>query len=155
MDTPAALNWAADRNVVFKRTIALPNYDFTGGSFRMQVRDRRDGGATRADLSTVTSGSAEGVRLIYAGTATVAAHIAAARLTQAQADQLGLASGTSLLLSQLGIRINETTMQAMPLGTEVGDDKVLVHDLLLTPSGGDEDVYARGDFTVRAGVTAP
>lgn len=155
MDTPAALNWVADRNVVFKRTIALPNYDFTGGSFRMQVRDRRDGGATRASLTTVSSAAAEGVRLVYAGTATVAAHIAAGRLTQAQADQLGLSSGTSLLLSQLGIRINKSTMQAMPVGPVLGDDRTLFHDLLLTPSGGDEDVYARGTFTVRAGVTAP
>lgn len=154
MDTPASIDWAADRYVPFIRTMAFVDFDFTGATFAMQVRDRKDGGAVRADLATVTTASAEGVRLIYGGTDTVANHIAAGRLTQEQADARGYTSGQSLEMSQVGIRINETTMEAMPFAAEIGDDRTEYWDIQITPLGGTKDVYARGKFIVRAGVTA-
>lgn len=153
METPAKIDFGADRFVAFIRTLVLIGYDFTAAAFALQVRDRKDGGAVRADLGTAASAAAEGVRLIFGGTATAAAHIAAGRLTQEQADQLGAAAGDNVLLSHLGIRINESTVEAMPFGTERGDDLPLYWDLHITPSGGIKDKYAGGDFTVRAGVT--
>lgn len=153
MDSPASVDWKADRYVPFIESIVFIDEDFTGASFAMQVRDRRDGGARRADLSTVTSAAAEGVRLIYAGTDTLANHVTAERLSQEDADSLPYASTDNVLLSELGLRINETTMEAMPFATEIGDDKKLFYDIQITPSGGVKEVYARGVFTVRAGVT--
>lgn len=154
MESPARVDFGADRYVPFKRTLAFLGYDFTGATFKMQVRDRKDGGAVRADLSTVTLASAEGVRLIYGGSDTVANHITAGRL---KAVPNGYTSASTVILSQVGIRINETTMEAMPfggeIGGEIGDDLELYWDLHVTPSGGDKDLYAAGTFTLRAGVT--
>lgn len=58
----------------------------------------------------------------------------------------------------LGIRINESTMESLPMpgvGVEgdVGDDLTLYWDLHITPSGGAKQVYARGKFIVRGGAT--
>lgn len=153
METPARVDFGGDRFVAFIRTLTIIGYDFTAAAFNAQVRDRKDGGTLRADLTTQTLASAEGVRLIYGGTDTVANHITAARMSQAQADALGYTSAQNVTLSQLGIRINETTMEAMPFGTERGDDISLYWDLHITPSGGIKDKYAGGDFLVRAGVT--
>lgn len=154
METVPRVDFGADRSVPFIRTLAIVGFNLTGASFAMQVRDRKDGGTLRADLGTVASAASEGVRIVYAGTDTVTNHIAAGRLTAAQAASQGWAGGDSKTMTQLGIRINESTMEAMPFGIEVGDDKLLYWDLQITPSGGIKDVYAAGNFIVRAGVTA-
>lgn len=147
--TPGHLVLAGDRQTPFLRTLTFLRIDFTGAVFKMQVRDRKDGGAVRADLATVVT-TAEGVKLVYGGTATIAAHIAAGRLTAVPA---GFASGDNVALSTVTIRINEATMEAMPFGTEVGDDLELYHDFHVTPSGGTKEVYLEGPYIVRAGVT--
>lgn len=154
MIEPGRYNIAADRWVACIRTLTFIGYDFTGGTFLMQVRAVPDvAGTPPINLSTVTLSTAEGVRLIYGGTATVTAHIAAGRMTQAEADALGYSGATSVTLTQLGIRINETTMEGMPFPDERGDDWVGVWDMHITPSGGIKDKYIGGDFTVRAGAT--
>lgn len=153
METPARVDFGADRFVAFIQTLRFIGYDFTGATFKAQVRDRRDGGALRADLSTVVLASAEGVRLVYGGTDTVANHKTAGRLTATEATALGYVDADSIVISQVGIRINETTMEAMPYGTERGDDISLYWDIHITPSGGVKDLYAGGAFLVRAGVT--
>lgn len=160
METPARLDWGADRYVPFIRTMALVGYDLTGAAFIMQVRDRKDGGTLRADLATVASASAEGVRLVYAGSDTVAAHVTAGRLTNAIYEAVNSATGAKyaaadiVAVSQIGIRINETTMEAMPLGDPAGSNELLYWDIQITPLGSTKDVYAYGNFAVRAGVTA-
>ena len=154
MESVPRVDFGADRYVPFIRTIAIIGFDLTGASFASQIRDRRDGGTLRADLLTVGSASAEGVRLIYAGTDTVANHITAGRLTQAQADSQGWAGTDSKTMSQIGIRINESTMESLPFGDPPGENEKLYWDLQITPPGGTKDVYASGDFVVRAGVTA-
>jgi hypothetical protein len=158
MQQPARVDLAGDRYVPFIETIPVLEEDFTGATFKMQVRDRKDGGALRADLSTVGSMASEGVTLVYAGTDTVANHIAASRLDQDEADALGLAGTDNLTMSVLGVRINETTMEAMPepgviAAGEIGDDLSLVYDMHITPSGGNKDLWFGGAFLVRAGST--
>lgn len=160
MESPAMIDWRGDRYVPFVRTLSFVGHDWTGATFAMQVRDRRDGGSLRADLATVAaSPSAEGVALLYGGTDTVANHVAAGRLTSAiystRNPQTGAdyVAGDSVAVSQVRIRIDEATMEAMPFGSEVGTDRELYWDLHVTPFGGVKDLYARGSFTVRAGVT--
>lgn len=150
MQSPGRLPLAGDRWTPFTRTLQFEGVDFTAAIFAMQVRDRKDGGALRADLATVGSASAEGVRLIYGGTDTVAGHIAAGRIDDVPE---GMSTSDSLILSLVGIRINESTMEAMTPATEVGDDAVAYWDLHVTPSGGLKDLYLYGPFTIRAGAT--
>jgi hypothetical protein len=153
MQQPARVDLFGDRYVPLLTTITVLEQDFTGATFNMQVRDRKDGGALRADLDTVANLTLEGVCIVYAGTDTVTAHIAAGRMTQEDATDLGLAGGDSVAVSVLGIRVNEATMEAMPFGDEIGDDKVLFYDMHISPSGGTNDVWIAGTITVRAGVT--
>lgn len=150
MQSPGRLPLAGDRWTALTRTLEFEGVDFTGATFAMQVRDRKDGGALRADLATVFSGAAQGVRLIYGGTATVSAHIAAGRI---DAVPDGMTADQSLILSLVGIRINESTMEAMTPATEIGDDATVYWDLHVTPSGGLKDLYLYGPFIIRAGVT--
>jgi hypothetical protein len=153
MQQPAAVDLNGDRYVPFIETIPVLEEDLTGATFKMQVRDRKDGGTLRADLLTVGSMASEGVTLVYAGTDTVTNHITAGRLDQEDADALGLVGADNLEMSVLGIRINETTMEAMPFAVEIGDDVELYYDMHITPSGGNKDLWFGGAFTVRAGVT--
>jgi hypothetical protein len=153
MQEPASVDLKGDRYVPYLETIPVLEENFTGGTFKMQVRDRKDGGTLRADLLTVASMASEGVSLVYGGTDTVTNHIAAGRLDQEDADQLGLVGGDSLVMSVLGIRINESTMEAMPFANEIGDDQVLYYDMHITPSGSTKDLWFGGTFTVRAGAT--
>lgn len=151
MESFAQIDIHADRWVACIRTLAFVGYDFTGATFKSQVRQTKDSGGTPlADLSTVTLSTAEGVRLIYGGTDTVANHITAGRLSEVPP---GFTAASSIAVSQLGIRINEATMEAMPLGAEVGDDAEAAWDLHVTPSGGLKDKFAGGKFVIRAGVT--
>jgi hypothetical protein len=153
MQQPARIDLFGDRYVPLLTTITVLEQDFTGATFNMQVRDRKDGGALRADLDTVANLTLEGVCIVYADTDTVTNHIAAGRMTQEDADSLGLAGADNLEVSVLGIRVNEATMEAMPFAEEIGDDVELVYDLQISPSGGTNDVWVLGSFTVRAGVT--
>jgi hypothetical protein len=147
----ARVDFSADRYTAFIETLRFIDYDFTSGAFAIQVRDRKNGGTLRANLATVTSSTAEGVRLVYAGTDTIANHISAGRLTQAEVDELSLSG--SVTLSQVGIRINKTTMTSMPLSTvEPDEDKALQWDMQVAIGGGDPRKYAGGDFIVRGGV---
>lgn len=155
MEQPAKIDLHADHFVACIRTIAFLGYDFTGATFKLQVRQLPDtSGTPLADLATVTLSTAEGVRLIYGGTDTINNHITAGRL---KAIPDGYTGTQSVALSQLGIRINETTMDAMPLPQapdgDLGDDQIFYWDLLITPSGGVKDKFAGGKFVVRAGVT--
>lgn len=150
MEQPGRLPLHGDRWTPFVRTLQFEGVDFTGATFAMQVRDRKDGGELRADLATVATASAQGVRIIYGGTDTVANHIAAGRIEEAPE---GMAGTDSLTLSLVGVRINETTMEAMTPATEIGDDAEAYWDLHITPSGGLKDLYLYGPFYIRAGVT--
>lgn len=151
MQSPGNLPLAGDRWTPLGLTLQFIDYDLTSATFAMQVRLAGDTpGTPLADLGTVTSSAAEGVRLIYGGTDTVANHIAAGRIEDVPS---GYVSTDTLVLSLVGVRINESTMEAMPEGDEPGDDVVLAWDLHITPLGGLKDRWLFGTFTVRAGAT--
>lgn len=141
----------ADRWTPFVETWQFEGEDWTGATFAMQVRLFNDApGDPLLSLETVTTAAAEGVRLVYAGTATVDAHIAAGRLNEVPE---GLASEDSLALSLVGVRINETSMEAMPFPGERGDNATLAWDLHVTPAGGLKSKLLGGHFTVLSGAT--
>jgi len=142
------------RWVPFNETWAFQGIDLTGAVFAMQIRLTPDApGVPLVDLGTVTTAGTQGLRLIYAGTATVSAHLAAGRLMR---DEIaaGVADSDNLTLSQVGVRINETTMEGLPFPAERGDDNPLAWDFHVTPSGQLKQLWAGGSFTVLAGVTA-
>lgn len=157
MQQPALIPLYADRNVIFAATIAFFGFDFTGGSGRMQVKLAPDAsGSALIDLASTTSSTAAGVRIAYAGTDTLANHIAAGRIDPADLPQQysDLTDTDDLTLSIVGIRILKAAMALASVpAPESGDTEVLAYDLLITPSGGDEDKYAYGPFNLRGTVT--
>ncbi|KLE32462.1 hypothetical protein [Aurantiacibacter luteus] len=121
----------AGRWVAFTHSVYVEGLDLTDATFAMQVRDSWNGGQIRADLSTVTTAAAEGVRFV------------------------GLDTVNGLPVSEIGIRINETTMEAMSAeaaGIDPDADLSLVYDLHITRAGLAE-VFMRGAFIVQAGST--
>jgi hypothetical protein len=158
--TPAQIPLFADRDVLFGQSFGFWKKDFTGASYLMKIRLTPDaGGSALITLTTTASSTAEGVRTIYAGTDTIANHIAAGRTTEAKAAAAGYALTDSILLSVVGVRILKTTMggAAIPYPEAIGqgqrgDNVVLAHDLLVTPSGADEYKAVYGPFTVRGTV---
>lgn len=155
MQSPVTQDLYADRRVVFTRTLTLLGHDFTGATLAMEIRAMFDAaGAALIVLAGGVAAGAEGVRLIYGGTATITAHIAAGRLSEVPS---GFVTGDNVALSEIGIRINETSMEdvaKIPFPPERGDNTVLAWDLHIAPTGGVKDVYARGSFIVRPGATA-
>lgn len=145
------LDLEADRWTAFAETWRFSGEDWTGATLLAQVRLYNDApGSALIDLTTVTSSSAEGLRIIYAGTDTVGNHVTAGRLP---AVPDGMPESDSLALTLIGIRINETTMEAMPFSGERGGDGVFVWDLHVTPAGGLKQKVLGGRFIVQAGAT--
>lgn len=122
---PLAL--AGDRYTPFSASLVFTGIDLTGAVMKMQIRDRKDGGAVRATLNTVTT-DVEGLRL------------------------LSVAEVGGVDVSTVSILIAEATMDAMPTAPAIGDDHDLWWDLHVT-IGGLKQVWLEGEFTVRAGVT--
>lgn len=117
------------RSAALVETIVIDGIDLTGATFRLEVRDRRDGGALRAGLDTVVSAAAQGVRIVDVDT-----------------------SG-ALPVTTLGIRINETVMEAMPVG-DPGEDVSLWWGMHVTPAGGTKFLAFDSKFTVEASTPA-
>lgn len=150
MEQPAQLDLRADRHVRFAETLAFVDHDFSDATFAMQVREQKDGGELLVDLSTVTDAAAEGVRLIAASSATLADHIAAGRIDEVPT---GYDATETVVISEVGIRIAEASMAALPYPPVRGGEQVLVWDMVVATAPGEEDVIAGGKFIIRAGVT--
>lgn len=126
----ASYDSEADRFVPHTDYLDFEGFDFTDALLKMQVRDRPNGGALRADLAQVTTAAAEGVRL----------------------ESVTWADGVPT--TRIAWRINETTMEAMPLDpADPGSAVVLYRDLHITPVGENKFVAVQGTFTVKAGET--
>src|SRR5438270_4450750 len=135
---------AVSRHVPWSGVFAFLGVDFTGSTFLMHARAVKDSTGTPViDAST-------GLTIVYTGTATVAAHIAAGRLT---ADIYGLdnpATGAKyvdadpVLLSQLQIKLSTVMLEAVPEPTPLGGDVPLWYDVVRTPSIGDKELILRG-----------
>jgi hypothetical protein len=148
----AKLDLEADRWTPFIHSLVFIGVDLTGAAYAMHVRATKDvSGTPLASLATAAAG-AEGVRTIYAGSATIADHIAAARMLPDERPQ-SFELTDVVMLSEVGIRVNEATMEAMPWPGVRGNDLTAYWDLHVTPSGGVKEVYAAGKFIVRAGAT--
>lgn len=162
MADPAQINIIADRRVAYIEQFAFLGDDWTGSTFKMQVRLVRDSTGTPLEDWSTSSGT---LLLDYAATDTVANHVAAGRLAGAGDDSIyrlenpgtgvPYVAGDSLALSLLHIGIAASAIAAMPFPAELGDDAVFYYDVIRTPSVGDADLVMRGTFTVRAGVTIP
>ncbi|SMF70495.1 hypothetical protein [Allosphingosinicella indica] len=140
----------ANRWEPFTTIIEFLGVAFTGATLQAQVRQKKDNpGAALVDLTTVTNPNTEGLRLIYAGSATVADHIAAGRLSGVPD---GMGAGDTTALSLVGMRINEATMEALPPAKEIGADLTLFWDMQIT-QGGAKRRWLEGPFNVLAGVT--
>lgn len=143
----------ADAYTPFTDRWTFIDIDFSGATLKAQVRDRKDGGMVRVDLATVEESGLEGLYIAYAGTDSVADHIAAGHLTAADAALAGLLQTDVIDLSVVEMRIDEATIETMPTAPEIGDDFEFYWDLHVTPPGEDKQVYLFGPFTRIAGVT--
>ena len=123
---------AAHRYAPHADYIDFEGFDWTGAVLKMQVRDRENGGAIRADLGQVTTAAAEGVRI----------------------DSVTFAHDVPT--TRIAWRINKTTMREMKaelLGPAPDADLTLQYDLHVTPVGELELISIAGTLTVLAGVT--
>jgi hypothetical protein len=150
MISPGRYDILADRWVACIRTFTFVGKDFTGATYLSHIRLTKDAsGAPLVTLADAAAG-AEGLRLIGVFTSTVANHIAAGRLDVVPP---GYELTDTVTLSQVGFRVNETSMEGLPFPAERGNDNTLQWDLHITPTGGIKDKYLGGDFVVRAGAT--
>src|SRR4051812_9352650 len=125
----SVLDLYADRHATYFDTFSWIGSDFTSGVFKMQARLKKDTtGTPLINLTSVTT-FVEGIALLYAGTDTIANHIAAGRMTEVPT---GYTSSSSVLLSQIRVVISDTTLQSMPFPAERGDDLELAYDLVIT-----------------------
>ena len=137
MIQPGTLPLSGGRFVPFTYEIDVRGMDLTGAALLAHVRLYKNaGGSPLVNLSQVNSAASEGVRLI----------------------SVGVAGGFTT--SKIGIRINETTMEGLPLSSTdplklhaQKPDVVLAWDMHVTPAGGLKFVLLEGSFTVKGGVT--
>lgn len=159
MADAADLKIIADRNVDHFEDWPFLDEDWTGSSFEMQIRVARDTTGTPLLDATTTGGS---FSLPFAGTATVAAHIAAGRLNSGIYADINpftgsrYVAGDNVLLSQLHMQLASAGFLAtFPFPPERGDDFGGWYDIIRTPASGSAEIVLRGPFIVRAGVTIP
>ena len=110
----------------------LIGFDWPNAALRMQIRDRKNGGALRADLNQVSTAAAEGVRI----------------------DSVTWIDGVPT--TRIAWRINKSTMREMKaelLGLAPDANLPMEMDLHVTPVGGYEFIPIAGTLTVLAGVT--
>lgn len=154
MQTTPELDLYADRRVTFRRKLSFVGYDFSSPTNAlMQVRAVRDtSGPPLINLAGAIGSETEGLGLLAAGINTIAGHIAAGVLDEVPS---GYVETDELLVSQVAILISAATMYSLPPAAERGDDLVLFYDLVWDSPAIPDDVYLRGRFIVRAGVTIP
>jgi hypothetical protein len=150
MIRPGRYDISADRWVACIRTFSFVGLDFTGATYLAQVRQKPDLGGVPLVALVDAAANAEGLHLIGVWTQTIAQHIDAGRLHEVPP---GYKLTDTVVLSSVGMRINETTMEGLPYPGERGNDATLAWDLHITPTGGLKDKFLGGDFIVRAGVT--
>jgi hypothetical protein len=161
MADPAEINIVADRRVIKSEHFSFLDQNWTGSTFKGQLRLVRD--TTGTPLLTFTSGS--GIVLDYAGTATVSAHVSAGRLTGVGEGNIYTLinpttgnlyqSSDNLTLSWLLLGFGPGDLGTVPFPEERGDDAVVYYDVIRTLPDASTELIMRGTFTVRAGVTIP
>ncbi|WP_294358488.1 hypothetical protein [uncultured Sphingomonas sp.] len=125
----ATLPIAVDRWQPATLTVRVVGLDMRGSVNRLQARLIADTpGLPLIDLTDVTNGAAEGIRLV----------------------SVAIEDGRPV--STFKLRINETTVEGLPFAGERGDDTIIGYDWQ-TSVGGNRRLLARGPLTVVAGFT--
>lgn len=158
MSNAVRYDMVADRNSYFEDYVARVGVNWSAATFKMQVRTVADtSGPAILDL---TLGA--GLALAYAGTDTVANHIASHNMPIDIYGHTNPATGAmyapsdSVAFSRLAIIVNATGMNWPLYSAERGDDFVAVYDIFLDPDGGSALNYEKqfyGTFTLRSSVT--
>jgi hypothetical protein len=127
--TPARGDLTAYRWAPFDETIPFEGVDFTGGTFAMEVRAYRD---SPASLLTLAMANPQGISVT-------------------------VATSNGLPTSNVRIRINEATIEALlpfpASGVEPGQSVDLVYDLVITTSALGKRRWLEGAFIIQPGVT--
>lgn len=131
--TPGTLALTVQRNAPFlPDTLDFVGYDFTGGTFALQVRLRR--GASGDPLLSLTNQTAG---------------------TQGLSVTTSVTGGVTT--SHLQIQIDEATIDALlpasSNGQKAGTDVELYYDLIMTGAGLGKLRWVEGTFTIHEGVT--
>jgi hypothetical protein len=158
MADPAEIDIIVDRNVRYDDNFTFLGVAWTGSTFKIQVRLIKD--TTGTPLLNWTS--PDGVTLTYAGTATVASHVSAGRLSGTGDDSIysmiNPATGVPYVGSDnltLSAIFLDLLANAFPFPEERGDDLTTFYDIVRIPASGNNELVMRGKFIVRAGVTIP
>lgn len=135
MATAPIIPLFAYKRVPFDQTIAWMVADYSGAAPSMQIRSEPgDTGTPIISLGASVSG-AQGVVVSYDADFP---------------DPEGVVpNGASLIR----IIIDETTLEALSLGSPTAEDVVLHYDLHLTPTGEKKFLASAGTFTISPGVT--
>lgn len=119
--------WVAD--------LPVEGPDYTGGTFKMEVRQKPgDSGTALLTLNGAAAGS-EGISATY------------------DAGYTDPETGEAFAATIFRFQINETTLEGLGLGTPADKPVELNYDVHVTPSGGTKFVLCRGTFTYYPGVT--
>lgn len=129
MITPGRLDLVAQRWTPFVYVIDFEGLDFTGATFALQARLYRD--APGDPLISLTNAAAN-----------------------AQGISVSVSTAEGVPTSHVQIRVNETTLEDLPLGAAgPGQDVKLAQDLHITGGGFPKTRWLEGDLTIRAGAT--
>ncbi|HYC66636.1 hypothetical protein [Brevundimonas sp.] len=133
MITPARVDLVAQRWSPFVDITAIEGFDFSAATFAMHIRLYRDAPGDPLVALENAASNAEGISV---SVATVDVE------------------GVETVVSSVQIRINETTLETLLLGSAgAGKDVALVYDLHITSTGLGKVRWMEGSFTVRAGAT--
>ena len=160
MPIPAQLDIYVTRQEWYVESFVFEDLDLTGSTFDMQVRAVKDTtGTPLLDLTNAAPGLT-GINLAYAGTDTIANHIAAGRLSEVPdkknpTTNLPYALSDNLLLSHIVISVAANLIAAIPFPAELGDDWVGWQNFFIDTPAGVPQVSWAGKFVVLAGVTIP
>lgn len=152
MRQPIRWDLYGDRGLDLVDTLPIVGQDFTGATLAAHVKRVPDAAGSPLLTPTVT--------LVYGGTATVSAHIAAGRIGVAiygyvnPATNAKYVAGDSIAVSVIKVAVAAASMvdPNVPAMNPPGDNVVLAWNLLITPSGGIQDKWVFGDFIVRGTV---
>lgn len=164
MRVPQEIDFLAERGLFFSETISFVGEDLTAATaMKLYMKVKRDAPDPPIIGLTLKTDDTEGVRLMYAGTATVGTHITNGRLSSEIYDYVNpatgnkYASGDSVVLSQ--IRILAYMDSRVPIAGnsetpgERGDDVVLYYDLVINRPSIITEKWLIGKFTVRGSVS--
>jgi hypothetical protein len=157
LNPPVRYDMQCHRAVKFTERVQRIGDNWTGATLHMQVRLTPD--VTGTPVLNLTLGS--GLTLEYAGTATVAAHIAAGRLPDTILGVVNANTGVNYVgtdnvtLSSVLISVAASGADVFPFPAERGDVVTLYYDLTMDPDGAglNTQKVTYGTFTLMPTVT--